>query len=152
MNVMKGTARVVTGAGEIAVSAVGAVGGAAAGSIGGGIRGAVEGAVGGAHYGRRSTPMALATMGAAGAVGLVEWPILLAAGGTALVLRSLRPERSDSDATSEHEVTTPASSPPDPSAQAQPAAELPPGERAPRSTPAEAAATPPATVPARPLP
>ncbi|MFF0817144.1 hypothetical protein ACFYVR_18575 [Rhodococcus sp. NPDC003318] len=91
MNLVRGTARVITEAGEAATAVVGAVGGAAVGSVGGGIKGVVEGAYDGAQYGRHSTPAALATIGAAGTVGVV-WPVALAAGGTALVLRLVRPQ------------------------------------------------------------
>lgn len=117
MNILNGTAWVLTGAGEAAAATVGAVGGAAVGSVGGSIRGAVEGAVHGAQYGRRSTPAALATMGALGAAGVVEWPIVLAAGGTALVLRQLKPAHSDRSPTSKR---TPVSSPNRPKAVSSP--------------------------------
>ncbi|QHE71024.1 hypothetical protein [Rhodococcus sp. WAY2] len=93
MNILAGTARVVTGAGEAAVATVGAVGGATVGSVVGSLRGTAEGAMEGARYGSHSTPAALLTLGAVGTVGLVEWPLVLAAGGTALVLRQLTPAR-----------------------------------------------------------
>ncbi|AWK74229.1 hypothetical protein CBI38_24425 [Rhodococcus oxybenzonivorans] len=106
MNILAGTARVVTGAGEAAVATVGAVGGATVGSVVGSLRGTAEGAIGGARYGSHSTPAALLTLGAVGTVGLVEWPLVLAAGGTALVLRQLTPAR-PKDAGTPAAVSTP---------------------------------------------
>ncbi|WP_068156510.1 hypothetical protein [Rhodococcus phenolicus] len=159
MNVLKGTARLVSGAGETAVATVGAVGGAAVGSVGGSVRGAVEGALGGARYGRRSTPVALATMGAVGAAGLVEWPIVLAAGGTALALRLAKPaqpERSGA-ATVGAQQNHAGTSPPAPASAPAPTAGSPPADTSPRR---RAKPTPPGhttgsaapTVPAQPHP
>ncbi|MDF3311593.1 hypothetical protein P3H15_42195 [Rhodococcus sp. T2V] len=154
MNILKSTARVVTGAGEAATAAVGAVGGAAVGSFGGSIRGAVEGAYDGAQYGRRSTPVALATLGAVGAAGLVEWPIVLAAGGTALVLRQFRPEPPDRTVKSKPETV---SSPSGPKVVSPPngptaAAVSSPSPRTKRAASGKTSGATPSTVPAQPHP
>ncbi|RZL74149.1 MAG: hypothetical protein EOP32_35550 [Rhodococcus sp. (in: high G+C Gram-positive bacteria)] len=84
----------VTGAGEAVTATAGAVGGAAVGAVAGSVRGAVGGVREGVKVGSHSTPAALLTMGAIGAAGLVEWPIVLGAGGTALVLHQLHAARS----------------------------------------------------------
>lgn len=73
----------VTGA---AAAVTGAAYGAAAGAIDGAARGASQ-ALGG---GPRSTPAAALVVAAVGAAGLVDWPVLVFASGTALVLRQLR--------------------------------------------------------------
>lgn len=80
--------RVTMGAARMTTSAVGAVGGGVVGGIGGGIRGTVDGVRGGIRAGSKSAPAAVLTLAAAGAVGLVEWPIL-AVGGVAVVLNQL---------------------------------------------------------------
>ncbi|RZL74163.1 MAG: hypothetical protein EOP32_35515 [Rhodococcus sp. (in: high G+C Gram-positive bacteria)] len=84
----------VTGAGEAVTATAGAVGGAAVGAVAGSVRGAAGGVRDGVKVGSHSTPAALLTMGAIGAAGLVEWPIVLGAGGTALVLHQLHSARS----------------------------------------------------------
>ncbi|WP_305094492.1 hypothetical protein [Prescottella sp. R16] len=88
-----GAVRAVTGIAEVTTSSIGALGGAAVGSLVGGVRGAVsgvaEGTRRGLEQGSHSTPAAIATMAAAGAIGVVEWPVVLTVGGAALVLRQL---------------------------------------------------------------
>jgi hypothetical protein len=79
-----------------ATSTAGALGGAAVGgglgALGGATSGAVRGSVHGAIRGRRSTPAAMATAAALGVAGVVDWPVLLGAGGTTLVLdKTLHP-------------------------------------------------------------
>lgn len=88
-----GAVRAVSGIAEVTTSSIGALGGAAVGSVVGGVRGAVGGVADGTRRGiergSHSTPAALLTMAAAGAAGLVEWPVVLTVGGAALVLRQL---------------------------------------------------------------
>jgi hypothetical protein len=72
--------------GAAAGATVGAVLGTAGGSVSGGLRGVRRGAVAGA----RSEPAAVAGLTALGVGGLVEWPVVIAVGGSALVLRQLR--------------------------------------------------------------
>lgn len=90
MNVVSGTARVATGAGEAATATFGAVGGAAVGVLVGGMKGAAVGAAEGARRGSHSTPAAVLTMGAVAVTGVVQWPIVAAVGGAALVLDQLK--------------------------------------------------------------
>jgi len=66
--------------------AMAAVTGAATGAVDGAIRGAGQ-ALG---SGPRATPAAAVAVAAVGAAGLIEWPVLLLASGTALVVRQLR--------------------------------------------------------------
>ena len=68
------------------LGATAAVTGAATGAVDGAIRGAGQ-ALG---SGPRATPAAALAVAAVGAAGLVEWPVLLLASGTALVARQLR--------------------------------------------------------------
>ncbi|MDT2007042.1 hypothetical protein FXW78_25315 [Rhodococcus opacus] len=108
----------VTGAGEAVTATAGAVGGAAVGAVAGSMRGAAGGVRDGVKVGSHSTPAALLTMGAIGAAGLVEWPIVLGAGGTALVLHQLHTARSGKK-TATKSATTSAG---DQAATAEPAA------------------------------
>ncbi|BCI52050.1 hypothetical protein NIIDNTM18_13280 [Mycolicibacterium litorale] len=89
MNIVEGAARLVTGTATAATAAAGAVGGAAVNGIVGGVQGAANGIRDGLSSGSHSTPAALLTLGAVGAAGLVEWPVLAAVGGTALLARQL---------------------------------------------------------------
>lgn len=52
----------------------------------------------GLRTGSHSTPAAALTLGALGVAGLVEWPVLVAVGGTALVLKQLTNRSDDSKA------------------------------------------------------
>ncbi|MFC9356541.1 hypothetical protein ACFTZB_08155 [Rhodococcus sp. NPDC057014] len=94
MTLMSGAARVATGAGEAATATLGAIGGAAVGGLIGSMKGAATGAAEGARRGSHSTPAAVLTMGAVAATGVVQWPIMAAVGGTALVLDRLQPRTS----------------------------------------------------------
>ncbi|MDH6291891.1 hypothetical protein [Rhodococcus opacus] len=138
MNLVSGAARVATGAGAAATATLGTVGGAAVGGLVGSMKGAAAGAAEGARRGSHSTPAAVLTMGAVAASGVVQWPIVAAVGGTALVLDQLRP------GTSRHEKpgtrdTTPG---------AEPSTAAPTGEATSTST-ALAPAPETAPVPAR---
>lgn len=86
MNIIGGATRVVTQTADAATAAAGAVGGAAINGVIGGVRGTATGIRDGLGAGSHSTPAALLTLGAIGAAGLVEWPILLTIGGTALLV------------------------------------------------------------------
>lgn len=93
MSFAGGAVRTVSGIAEVTTSSIGALGGAAVGSVVGGVRGAVSGVAHGTRQGlergSHSTPAAIATMAAAGAIGLVDWPVVLTVGGAALVLKQL---------------------------------------------------------------
>jgi hypothetical protein len=90
MDVLGSTARAVARSAEAALATAGAVGGAAVNGVLGGLRGTVDGVRNGVDSGSHSTPAAVLTLAAIGATGVVEWPVLLGVGGTALVLRRLR--------------------------------------------------------------
>src|ERR1700739_297730 len=75
---------------DATTAAAGAVGGAAVNGIVGGVTGAAEGIKRGVSSGSRSTPAAALALGALGVAGLVEWPVLLAVGGGALLLHRLQ--------------------------------------------------------------
>ncbi len=55
----------------------------------GGVKGAAEGINRGVSSGSHSAPAAALAFGALGVAGLVEWPVLLAVGGSALLLQRL---------------------------------------------------------------
>ena len=102
MNAVAGTVRKVAGAANRAVTmtteAAGAIGGAAVNGGIGGVKGAAGGVQRGLRTGSHSTPAAALTLGALGVTGLVEWPVLVAVGGTALVLKQLANRSDDSKA------------------------------------------------------
>jgi len=92
---MAGIREVVDGASEAARSAAAVVVGVGDGLVGGvvgSVSGAVNGLTGGGGAVRGVSPgVAVAVAGvAAGALGLVDWPLLALAGGAALVFRRLR--------------------------------------------------------------
>jgi hypothetical protein len=89
MNIVGGTVRLVVRAADATTAAAGAVGGAAVNGIIGGIQGTASGVRKGLGSGSHSTPAAVLALGAIGVAGLVEWPVLLAVGGGALVLHQL---------------------------------------------------------------
>jgi hypothetical protein len=98
---------VVTDSVHAATAAAGAMGGAAAGGVIGGIRGTAAGVKDGLRRGGHSTPAAALTLGAIGAAGLVEWPVLAIVGGTALLVRELT-KPSPEDKPQPPATTTPA--------------------------------------------
>jgi hypothetical protein len=117
MGVVDGAARnvsrTVNRAAAATTAAAGAVGGAAVNGVVGAVTGAAAGVQKGIDSGSHSTPAAALTLGALGVAGLVEWPILLAVGGGALLLRRLSNSRSDSPAPSVSAVkATPAKATP----------------------------------------
>lgn len=89
MDIVGGVARVIIRAADATTAAAGAVGGAAINGIIGGVQGTASGIRDGLGSGSRSTPAAILTLGTLGVAGLVEWPVLLAVGGTALVVHQL---------------------------------------------------------------
>jgi hypothetical protein len=94
MDIVGGAKRVITQTADATTAAAGAVGGAAVSGVVGGVQGTVSGIRNGISSGSRSTPAAAMTLGALGAAGLVEWPVLLTVGGAALVVHHLS-RRSD---------------------------------------------------------
>lgn len=87
--VVRGAGQAVNRAANATTAAAGAVGGAAVNGFVGGVTGAAEGAKRGLSSGSHSAPAAALALGALGVVGLVEWPVLLAVGGGALLLQRL---------------------------------------------------------------
>jgi hypothetical protein len=65
------------------------VGGAAVNGVVDGVTGAAKGVRRGLKNRKYSTPAAALTLGALGVTGLIEWPLLVAVGGGALLLRRL---------------------------------------------------------------
>ena len=98
MNPVKSAFRGVARVADTTTAAAGAVGGAAINGVVGGIQRAANGVRSGLNSGRHSSAAAAVTLGAIGAVGLVEWPLLVAVGGTALVLHQINQRSSGADA------------------------------------------------------
>lgn len=71
-------------------STIGALTAAAAGTAIGAIEGAVKGFGRGLGTGATSTPIAVLGLVGIGAAGIIDWPILLAGGAAALLLRQFR--------------------------------------------------------------
>ncbi len=86
---VRGVSQAVNRAANATTAAAGAVGGAAVNGVIGGVTGAAEGVKRGMNSGSHSTPAAALAIGALGVAGLVEWPLLLAVGGGALLLQRL---------------------------------------------------------------
>lgn len=101
MNIVQSAVRAVTLTADATTAAAGAVGGAAINGVIGGIRGTAAGIRSGSSDGSHSSAAAALTLAAVGTAGLVEWPIVLAVGGTALVVHQLSHQagRNASDAT-----------------------------------------------------
>lgn len=96
MNLVEGAVRAVTRTADVTTAAAGAVSGAAINGAVGALRGTVEGVRDGVGKGSHSSAAAALTLGAVGVAGLVEWPILLAVGGSALLVHQLG-QRSNGD-------------------------------------------------------
>jgi hypothetical protein len=86
---VRNVGKAVGGAASATTAAAGAVGGAAVSGVVGGVTGAAQGIKRGVSEGSHSTPAAALALGALGVAGLVEWPVLLAVGGGALLLRRM---------------------------------------------------------------
>ena len=84
-------------AADTGTAAAGAVGGAVINGMAGGVKGAATGVRAGLDTGSRSPAAAALTLGAIGAAGLVEWPLLVTVGGAALVVHQLN-QRNGGDA------------------------------------------------------
>ena len=89
MDVFRDTLHVASRTVDAAIAAAGAVGGATVNGVVGGVQGAIGGARSGLSSGSRSTAAAALTVAAVGVAGLVEWPVLLPIGGTALAVHYL---------------------------------------------------------------
>ncbi len=89
MDLVDGAVRVISRTADVTTAAAGAVSGAAINGVIGGVQGAATGLRDGVAKGSHSSAAAALTLGAVGAVGLVEWPLLLTVGGGALVLHRL---------------------------------------------------------------
>ncbi|MGA8329842.1 MAG: hypothetical protein WB777_11180 [Mycobacterium sp.] len=87
--------RAVSRAASATTATAGAVGGAAVNGVVGAVTGAAAGVQRGIDSGSHSTPAAALTLGALGVAGIVEWPLLLAVGGGALLLRRLNASHND---------------------------------------------------------
>jgi hypothetical protein len=89
VNIIKGALRAITKTAEGTTAVAGALGGAAVSGVIGGVQGTVSGIRSGLSSGSHSTSAAVLTLGVIGATGLVEWPILLGIGATALVVNQV---------------------------------------------------------------
>ena len=89
MNILNGAKRVIADTANATTAAAGAISGAAVGAVVGGVRGTATGVRDGVSSGSRSTPAAAMTLAVIGAVGLMEWPVLVGVGGTALLVHHL---------------------------------------------------------------
>ena len=106
MDFIRTATRIVTETANATTAAAGAVGGAAITGVVGGVQGTAAGIRNGLREGRHSTPAALVTLGAVGAAGLVEWPLLVTVGGAALLVRQLS-RRDDVEAVSANASSKP---------------------------------------------
>lgn len=86
---VRSVGRTLNRAASVTTSTAGAVGGAAVNGVVGGVKGAADGIQQGISKGSKSTAAAAVGLGALGAAGLIEWPVLLAIGGGALVLQRI---------------------------------------------------------------
>ncbi len=112
MNVLNTAADVVTRTADAAVAGAGALSGAVVNGVVGGVRGTASGVVDGFGKGSHSVPAAALTMAAVGATGLVEWPVVLLVGGTALAVRQLHGHTADAQADQPARSTDSATRPP----------------------------------------
>ncbi|MFF0455734.1 hypothetical protein [Nocardia africana] len=101
MDLLEGGVKAISWTADATTSAAGAVGGAAVNGVLGGMQGVMSGVRSGLSSGSRSTPAAALTLAAIGATGVVDWPVLLGVGGTALVIRRLtsHPDQHSASAT-----------------------------------------------------
>jgi hypothetical protein len=95
MNIINGAVGAIARAAEVTTAAAGAVGGAAVNGVIGGMQGTLNGVKNGISSGSHSTPAAALALAAIGTTGLVEWPLLLGIGGTALVVHQLNQRSGD---------------------------------------------------------
>ena len=109
MNIVATAVNTVTRTTEAAAAVAGAASGAVIEGVAGAVGGSAAGVRSGIRHGSQSPPAAALTFGVLGAVGVVEWPVLLGIGATAMVLRQLRPTQ----ARSASDPVSPAMSPSD---------------------------------------
>jgi hypothetical protein len=109
MGIVRGAVRVITGTADTTTAAAGAIGGAAINGVIGGVQGTVGGIRNGLSAGSHSTPAAVLALAGVGATGLVDWPVLLGIGGTALVVHQLS-QRFDGKAAKAPAAKAPAAS------------------------------------------
>ena len=89
MDIFEDTLRFASRTADASIAAAGSVGGATVNGGVGGVQGVVGGVRSGLSSGSRSTRVAVATSAAIGALGLVQWPVLLPVGGTVLAVHYL---------------------------------------------------------------
>lgn len=89
MDVVGGARRSVIRTADAATSTAGAVGGAVVNGALGAIEGAVTGVAKGVKRGGNSSVAAALTIVTIGAIGLMEWPMVAAIGGGALLIHKL---------------------------------------------------------------
>ena len=105
MDIVGNVVRTADRAFGVVVATAGAAGGAVVNGVVGGVTGVATGVRDGIDNGRHSTPAAMLTLGLLGAAGVVEWPLLVGVGVTAVVLRQLR--SSDQDAAEQSAAARP---------------------------------------------
>jgi hypothetical protein len=105
------------------------VGGAAVNGVVGGVTGAAEGIKKGVSSGSHSTPAAALALGALGVAGLIEWPVLLAVGGGALLLHRMQ-RKPGTPASAKASLTPVPSQPAAKKAAPQKSASKPPAKKA----------------------
>lgn len=89
MDVVGGAKRGVVRTADATTATVGALGGAVVTGVIGAVEGAAAGVKNGLKGGGNSSVAAVLTLGAIGAVGLIEWPIVVGVGGAALLIHKL---------------------------------------------------------------
>ena len=89
MNVVRGARRGVVRTADATTATAGALGGAVITGALGAVEGAAAGVKNGVKRGGHSPVAAALTLAAIGAVGLVEWPIVVGVGGAALLIHQL---------------------------------------------------------------
>jgi hypothetical protein len=105
MDVVNGAKRGVVRAADAATATAGALGGAVVTGAIGAVQGAAAGVRNGVRGGGNSAVAAGLTLAAIGAVGLVEWPLVLGVGGAALLIHKLG-HTDDDDAPAPANATT----------------------------------------------
>jgi hypothetical protein len=143
MSIVQGAIRAVGNTADATTAAAGAIGGAAVNGIIGGVQGTVAGVRNGISSGSHSTPAAALTLAAIGATGLVEWPVLLIGGGTALLVRQLTQNSDARNVTTDPAAAprTRSAAPAKKSARKAPARKAPARKAAARKAPARKATT-----------
>ena len=89
MGVIAGARRSVVRTADATTATAGALGGAVVTGALGAVQGAAAGVKNGVQRGGHSPVAAALTLAAIGAVGLVEWPIVVGVGGAALLIHQL---------------------------------------------------------------